>query len=203
MKSDRTTPLWNFDLAQAAGRRIAGMDEAGRGPLAGPVVAACVCLPLDEPIMGVDDSKRLTAKKREALYGEITRRALAWGVGIVDEGVIDHINILNATKRAMEQAWQAMQTPAELLLIDAVKGLRIDTRLQPLIKGDATSYHVAAASILAKVTRDRLMTAYDAQYPAYGFAAHMGYGTARHLAALAEHGPCPIHRRTFLKNLKP
>lgn len=202
MKRDRTTLLWNFDLEQADAGRIAGMDEAGRGPLAGPVVAACVSLPLDEPIPGVDDSKKLSAKKREALYEEITRRALSWGVGIVDESAIDKINILNATKRAMEQAWENMGARTDILLIDAVKGLHIDTQLRPMVKGDATSYHVAAASILAKVTRDRLMAVYDAQYPAYGFAAHMGYGTARHLAALAEYGPCPIHRRTFLKNLR-
>ncbi|MDD3242792.1 MAG: ribonuclease HII [Eubacteriales bacterium] len=197
-----TRNLLNFDLSHGEAGSLAGMDEAGRGPLAGPVVAACVVMPMEEAIPGINDSKKLTAKRRDVLYDEIIQKALAWGVGIVDEKSIDQINILQATKRAMEQAWQAMGVEPETLLVDSVKGLRISAQILPMDKGDATSYHIAAASIVAKVTRDRLMQQYALEYPEYHFEKHMGYGTALHLQALAEYGPCPIHRRSFLKNLK-
>jgi len=200
-----TQELLNFDIAYGPAGSVAGMDEAGRGPLAGPVVAACVIMPMEDPIDGVNDSKKLTAKRRDALYSEITGRAIAWGVGIVDEQTIDRINILQATKQAMEMAYANMvkQCPnCAVLLVDSVKGLSIPVRIVSMDKGDATSYHIAAASIIAKVTRDRMMETYAQQYPEYGFERHMGYGTAQHLQALAQHGPCAIHRRTFLKNLK-
>lgn len=179
----------------------AGMDEAGRGPLAGPVVAACVIMPLDKMIDGIYDSKKVSEKKRERLYEEIVRAATAYGVGIVPNEEIDRINILNATKEAMRQAYGQMGRSPDLLLVDAVTGLDLPCEIKSIVKGDATSYSIAAASIVAKVTRDRLMRAYDAQYPVYGFAKHKGYGTAAHAAALRAAGACPLHRRTFISRI--
>lgn len=183
--------------------RIAGMDEVGRGPLAGPVVAACIILPLEEErlIEGVTDSKKLSPKRRSQLEGEILARAEGWALGVVDEGTIDRINILNATRQAMAQAVLSLEPLPQLVLVDAVEGLAIPMAQWPIVKGDLKSYLIGAASIVAKEARDRMMRQYDAQYPGYGFARNMGYGTAEHIAALRRLGPCPIHRRSFLHKI--
>ena len=177
---------------------IAGIDEAGRGPLAGPVVVAGVIMPLDDDdiIDGVNDSKKLSAQKRDLLYDKILEKALDVQVAIVDHATIDRDNILNATKSGMLQCINGFKR-VERVLIDAVK---LDAKVPTLsiIHGDALSYSIAAASIVAKVTRDRLMLEYDKQYPQYNFAKHKGYGTAEHIRLLKEHGPCEIHRRTFI-----
>ena len=176
---------------------MAGLDEAGRGPLAGPVVAAAVVLPPGTRIRGVDDSKRLEPERREELYEVIRARALRIGVGLVDAPTIDRVNILQATRRAMGIALGALGLEPELVLTDfvALDGLRCPQR--NLVEGDRRSATVAAASIIAKVTRDRMMAEADREYPAYGFGRHKGYATLEHLAALMMHGPCPLHRRTF------
>ncbi|MBQ7064740.1 MAG: ribonuclease HII [Firmicutes bacterium] len=181
-------------------RLIAGLDEVGRGPLAGPVVTAAVILPPDSELVipGVDDSKKLTAKRREALYEEITAQAIAWSIGIMDVDTIDRVNILQATRLAMEQAVGRLQPQPEVLIIDALELHGVTIPQMPLIHGDALSVSVAAASIVAKVTRDRMMEELDKIYPEYGFASNKGYGSAAHIAALKEHGPCPVHRRTFI-----
>ncbi len=181
---------------------VAGIDEAGRGPLAGPVVAAACILDPDTPILGLDDSKKLTEKKREALYTEIMEKAVAYSIIRVEADVIDEVNILNATKGAMRSCVGELKklgkTP-DVLLIDAVNldGTGVD--VVPIIKGDAKSNSIAAASVLAKVTRDHIMMDYDNEYPGYGFGKHKGYGTKDHYAAIREQGMTPIHRRTFLK----
>lgn len=188
--------------AQAAGARlIAGMDEAGRGPLAGPVVAAAVILDPEKPVYGVDDSKKLSPKRRAALKLEIEEKAIAIGVGIVDVETIDRINILEATKLAMKKAVAALEPQPELLLIDAVQLKDLAIPQQAIIKGDALSVSIAAASIIAKETRDDMLRAYEELYPEYGFAAHKGYGTRQHMEAIRQYGPLPVHRRTFLKNI--
>lgn len=179
---------------------IAGVDEVGRGPLAGPVVAAAVILPKECRIAGVNDSKKLTPKKREELYGTILEQALAYGIGVVPPGRIDEINILQATYEAMRQAIEQLKVKPRILLNDAVTIPMVDITQIPIVKGDAKSVSIAAASILAKVTRDRMMAEYDTIFPEYGFGKHKGYGTAAHIQALKEHGPCPIHRTTFIKN---
>ena len=176
---------------------IGGMDEAGRGPLAGPVVAAAVIMPLDSPIEGVDDSKKVSEKKREKLFDEIIEKAVAYKICLADEQVIDEINILNATKRAMAECVTGLSVRPDIVLVDAVK-LALEVPTKAIIKGDALSYSIAAASILAKVYRDRLMREYDKQYPQYGFAKHKGYGTKDHIDAIRTYGSCPIHRRTFI-----
>ncbi len=181
---------------------ICGIDEAGRGPLAGPVVAAAVILPRDCEILFLNDSKKLSEKKRELLYDEITRKAAAYGIGMASPGRIDEINILQATYEAMRQAVDRLGVRPDILLNDAVTIPGLDIRQVPIVKGDAKSVSIAAASILAKVTRDRMMAQYDAMYPEYGFGKHKGYGTAAHIGALREHGPCGIHRRTFIKNFR-
>ena len=185
-------------LMESGARLIAGIDEAGRGPLAGPVVVAGVIMPMDNIIQGINDSKKLSAKKRDALYDQIMATALDVQVAIVDCNTIDEINILNATKQGMLQCINGFEQ-VDRVLIDAVK---LDAKVPTLsiIKGDALSYSIAAASIIAKVTRDRLMLELDKQYPQYNFAKHKGYGTAEHIRLLKEHGPCPEHRRTFIKN---
>ena len=182
---------------------ICGVDEAGRGPLAGPVCAAACVLPAGLVIEGLNDSKKLSEKRREALYDQITAQALAWAVCLVDEKVIDEINILQATYRAMRGAVEGLTLRPDLCLVDGNRdpGLGLPTRT--VVKGDATCASVAAASILAKVTRDRLMLEYDKTYPGYGFAVHKGYGTKAHYAAVAELGLCPIHRRSFFKKHGP
>lgn len=177
---------------------IAGIDEAGRGPLAGPVVAAAVILPKDCLIEGVNDSKKVSEKKREKLYDVIIQNAVAWGVGIMDNNVIDEINILNATRKAMHTAIEELQVKPDYILIDAEK--KVDTNgipYLPIIKGDALSISIAAASIIAKVTRDRIMREYDKIFPMYGFEKHKGYGTKAHVEAIRENGLCMIHRKSF------
>lgn len=183
-------PLWQNGTA------FAGMDEAGRGPLAGNVVAACVVMPASPLLPWVDDSKKLSPKRREQVYQEILETALFVGVGQASPEEIDAINILESTKNAMRRA--AENAPVSLFLIDAVQGLGLPGEERGIIHGDALSYSIAAASIIAKVTRDRQMAALDSQYPGYGFAQHKGYGTAQHIAALRELGPCPAHRRSFI-----
>lgn len=188
---------------------VAGIDEAGRGPLAGPVVAACAILPEDFDVIGVDDSKKLSEKRREELYEEILNKALAYGVGISDNSLIDEINILQATKSAMHEALINAQKMLEEkteqkvghVLFDAVEIKEVDISQSAIIKGDAKSLSIAAASIIAKVTRDRMMMDYHEQYPYYGFNSNKGYGTKAHYAGIAEHGITPIHRKSFLKNL--
>ena len=183
------------------GKVIAGIDEAGRGPLAGPVVCACAVMPLDEGQMieEINDSKKLTEKKRERLFDVIKERAIAYCIVEVDEKTIDEINILNATKLGMKKALEGLQVDPDIVLVDAVK---IDTQLpqENIIKGDALSYNIAAASILAKVHRDKLMVKLDEEYPQYGFAKHKGYGTKVHIEALKKYGKCKIHRDSFIKN---
>ena len=191
---------------------IAGIDEAGRGPLAGPVVVACVTMPRDSMIEGVNDSKKVSEKKREKLYDQIIEESIAYGVGIISQTEIDRINILNATKEGLTTAIKEMEKnlqerkrafdKPEIILVDALT--KIDTDHIPyrsIIKGDAKSYSIAAASIIAKVTRDRIMRQWDEVYPMYGFAQHKGYGTAVHIAAIKEYGLCPLHRRSFVKNI--
>ena len=189
-------------LREKGYRYIAGLDEAGRGPLAGPVVAGAVILPPDTELVipGVDDSKKLSSLRRGKLLEEIKEKATAWAVGIVDVETIDQINILQATKKAMKQAVEGLQAAPEVLLIDAVELAQVSLPQQPLIHGDALSVSIAAASIVAKETRDAMMIALDSLYPEYGFASNKGYGSAQHIAALRKYGPCPIHRRTFIKN---
>ena len=188
---------------------IAGLDEAGRGALAGPVMAAAVMLPLDQAdtaaqLAGVNDSKQLTARQREALFSRITTYALAYGVGQVSAMVIDEIGILPATRQAMVTAVSHLHPAPEFLLIDGrIRLHTLSTPQQAIVRGDAQSLSIAAASILAKVTRDRFMVELDAQYPVYGFAQHKGYGTAQHLAALQQYGPCPLHRSSFVPIKRP
>ena len=180
---------------------ICGIDEAGRGPLAGPVVVASVIMPKDSMIEGVNDSKKVSEKKREKLYEKITNTAIAWGVGIIDQREIDEINILNATKKGLTNSLKELEIKPDLILVDALTN--IDTLGIPyrsIIKGDAKSYSIAAASIIAKVTRDRIMRQWDELYPEYGFEKHKGYGTKMHIDAIKEYGPCPLHRKSFIKN---
>ncbi len=181
-------------------KMVAGMDEAGRGPLAGPVVAACVILPENCLIEGVNDSKKLSPEKRDKLYDVIVEKAVSFGVGIVDEKTIDEINILNATKLAMKKALEQLKPSPDLLLIDALELKDIDIPQKAIIKGDALSLSIAAASIIAKVTRDRLIDEADSIYPSYGFKDHKGYGTPQHIEAIKKFGICPIHRISFTKN---
>ena len=183
--------------AQFAGV-VAGIDEVGRGPLAGNVVTACVVMPKEPVLPWIDDSKKLSESRREKVYQEIMDCALFVGIGQATPEEIDEINILQATKKAMREA--AAQVPADIFLIDAVTGLNLPGQEIPIIKGDATSYAIAAASIVAKVTRDRQLIELDKLYPQYGFARNKGYGTAEHIAALKEFGPCPAHRRSFIRN---
>ncbi len=177
-------------------RLIAGIDEAGRGPLAGPVVVAGVIMPMDTLIEGVDDSKKLSAKKRDMLYDKIMATATDVQIAVVENEVIDRVNILNATKQGMIQCIEGFKK-VDVVLIDAVK-LNVDVPTLSIIHGDALSYSIAAASIVAKVTRDRLMLNFDKLYPQYHFAKHKGYGTREHIELLKTFGPCPIHRKTFI-----
>lgn len=181
---------------------ICGIDEAGRGPLAGPVVVAAVIMPKDSFIEGVNDSKKVSEKKREQLYDEIIENCIAYGVGIIDQIKIDEINILEATRLGVKEAVQELKQKPDIILVDALT--KIDTGGVPyksIIKGDAKEYSIACASIIAKVTRDRIMRKWDEVFPAYGFAKHKGYGTAEHRKILKEIGPCMLHRKTFIKNL--
>ena len=179
---------------------ICGIDEAGRGPLAGPVVVGAVILPRDSFIEGINDSKKISEKKREEIFEKIKEEAISYGVGIVSQEQIDDMNILNATKMALTMALKELNVKPDLIIVDALN--KIDTLGIPyisMVKGDAKVYSVAAASIIAKVTRDRMMQEWDNIYPAYGFAKHKGYGTAFHIQAIKENGPCIIHRKTFIK----
>ena len=179
---------------------ICGIDEVGRGPLAGPVVACAVILPEDEMLLHLNDSKQVSASRRDELFDEIQEKAIASAVGIVSPQRIDEINILQATYEAMHQAVERLKVTPDLLLVDAVTIPAMPMKQVGIIKGDAKSVSIAAASILAKVTRDRMMVEYDALYPEYGFAKHKGYGSQMHIEAIREYGSCPIHRRTFIKN---
>ena len=196
-RKTRALALQAFDAEyRAGGLVVAGMDEVGRGPLAGNVVTACVVMPPEPLILWIDDSKKLSESRREKVFGEIMDAALYVGIGQVRPREIDDINILQATRKAMRMA--AEQVPADVFLIDAVTGLGLKGREVPIIKGDANSYSIAAASIVAKVIRDRQMRELDALYPEYGFARNKGYGTKEHTEALRKYGPCPEHRRTFI-----
>ncbi len=179
---------------------ICGIDEAGRGPLAGPVVAGAVILPRDCQILYLNDSKKLTARRRELLYEEIIEKALAVGTGVVSHARIDEINILQATYEAMRQAIEKLGMAPDILLNDAVTIPEVTLKQVPIIKGDAKSVSIAAASVIAKVTRDRMMVEMDQKYPGYGFASNKGYGSAAHIASIREMGPCEIHRKTFIRN---
>lgn len=206
----QTMQVYERDLRAAGKRCIAGVDEVGRGPLAGPVVAACVVLPEDFDVLGVDDSKKLSEKKREQLYDAILSEALAYGIGMQDNASIDEINILEATKEAMRcaiiEAEQRLREKTgcgiDHILIDALTLREVAIPQTGIIKGDSASLSIAAASILAKVTRDRMMVEYDSIYPGYAFAKNKGYGTKAHYEGLQAQGMTPIHRRSFLKNFK-
>ncbi|MDD6022970.1 MAG: ribonuclease HII [Oscillospiraceae bacterium] len=202
MKKDKEpVDLWELqrEYAGKGFQVICGVDEAGRGPLAGPVCAAAVILPDGYEIPGLNDSKQLTDKKRRELFPVIKEQAIAYGIAMVDEGVIDRDNILNATFQAMREAVSQLSVKPDLVLVDGNRLTDFGCAAEAVVKGDARVASIAAASILAKVTRDEYMEQMDALYPAYGFAVHKGYGTKRHYAAIREHGMCPIHRRTFLK----
>ena len=180
---------------------ICGIDEAGRGPLAGPVVVAACIMPRNSMIEGVNDSKKVSEKKREELFEIITNEAISYGVGIIDQKEIDRINILNATKEGLTMAVKELNSRPDLIIVDALT--KIDTDGIPyesIIKGDAKCYSISCASIIAKVTRDRIMREWDQVYPQYGFIKHKGYGTAAHINAIKEYGPCPIHRKSFIKH---
>lgn len=200
MKKDWNARLEEISQTDRAiwetGRAFAGIDEAGRGPLCGPVAAACVVMPREPLLLYVDDSKKLTEKRREALYERILETAVYAKVILASPEEIDRVNILNATKNAMALA--AKDAPCDLFLVDAIDRLDVPGEVRGIVHGDALCYSIAAASILAKVTRDRLMRELDEAYPQYGFAKNKGYGTAQHIAALKEYGPCPEHRRSFI-----
>lgn len=199
---ERFTNMCRYEAAAySAGKKcIAGIDEAGRGPLAGPVVAACVVLPEKVFIKGLNDSKKLSPAQRDNLFDEIKEKAVTYGIGVVDEKVIDEVNILNATKIAMVEAIKGLKGFPDLLLIDAVKLEHVPVEQIPIIKGDSLSISIAAASILAKVTRDRMIDELDEFFPMYGFKKHKGYGTEEHINAIRKYGICPIHRISFTKN---
>ena len=200
---ERLNKLKEFEkkLYEDGVKYIAGIDEAGRGPLAGPVVIGCAIMKPDSFIEYVNDSKKISETKREMLYEKITSEALAWSTGIVWQDEIDELNILNATKKALTLAIEGLKIKPDTILVDALD--KIDTKGIPyisVIKGDAKIYSISAASIIAKVTRDRIMKEYDEVYPEYGFSGHKGYGTAKHIQAIKEHGICALHRKTFTKN---
>lgn len=197
---ERTNQLKKYEREYEAYSYICGIDEVGRGPLAGPVVACAVILPKDCDILYINDSKKLSAAKREELYDVIMEKAVSVGIGMVGPEMIDEINILQATYEAMRQAISKLEPQPDLLLNDAVTIPEVDIKQVPIIKGDAKSISIGAASIIAKVTRDRMMEEYDNIFPGYGFASNKGYGSADHIKALKEIGPTPIHRRTFIKN---
>ncbi len=197
-----TKKLFDYDISlmNEQVKLIAGMDEVGRGPLAGPVVVACVIMPYDEMIDGVFDSKKVTKKNRERLYDEIQKKAIAISIWKEEQDIIDTVNILNATKLSMKNAFENLTIKPDLLLIDAVK-MNICDNEKSIIKGDATSYAIACASIVAKVYRDRIMEDYSKKYPQYDFENNVGYGTKKHIDAIKTFGITPIHRLSFLKNI--
>lgn len=194
----RLEQMRDYERKYSSYSAICGIDEAGRGPFAGPVVAGAVILPPDCEILYLNDSKKLSEKRRGELFLEIKKKAVAWSVGVMEPQDIDRMNILQATYEAMRRAIAGLETEPDLLLNDAVTIPGLQVLQVNIIKGDAKSVSIAAASIVAKVTRDHLMKEYDSKYPEYGFAKHKGYGTGEHIAALLKHGPCPIHRKTFI-----
>ena len=196
----RIDTLWKYEREHSSYTYICGIDEVGRGPLAGPVVAAAVILPKDCDILYINDSKKLSEKKREELYNVIMEKAVAVGVGYAGPERIDEINILQATYEAMRDAIRNLSVSPDILLNDAVTIPGVDCKQIPIIKGDAKSISIGAASIIAKVTRDRLMVDYDTVYPEYGFASNKGYGASAHIEALKKYGPTPIHRKSFITN---
>lgn len=196
-----TKELFDFDKSFHQ-ELVAGVDEAGRGPLAGPVVCAGCIMPLSDMIEGINDSKAVKELTREILYDIIIERAISFSISVIDERIIDKINILNATKLGMKNAIEGLSVIPNIILVDAVTKLDIKFPYESIIKGDAKSYNIAAASILAKVTRDRIMREYDKKYPDYGFIKNKGYGTKIHITALEEFGASEIHRQTFIKNFK-
>lgn len=198
---NRLEEMYRYEKEHEDCALICGIDEAGRGPLAGPVVAGAVILPKNSRILYLNDSKKLSEKRREELFVRIQKEALAWSVGIAEPERIDEINILQATYEAMRKAIQGLPQKPDLLLNDAVTIPDVEIVQIPIVKGDAKSLSIAAASILAKVTRDHMMMEYDKIYPEYGFGKHKGYGTAAHMEAIRRFGPCPIHRRTFIKKI--
>ena len=190
------------DLYNKGFKNICGIDEAGRGPLAGPVVVAGVIMPKESMIEWVNDSKKVTERRREILYEKIKEEAISYSIDVIDHNIIDDINILNATKQGVTEVVDGLAVKPDLIIVDALT--HINTRgipYEPIIKGDAKCYNIAAASILAKVTRDRIMRQWDEVYPQYGFAKHKGYGTAEHISAIKEYGLCPLHRLSFVKNI--
>lgn len=199
----RVMNLWKYEreIFQRGYNLVAGIDEAGRGPLAGPVVAAAVILPKDLFVEGINDSKQISKTKRETIYDIIQKEALGIGIGLVDNEVIDKINILNATKLAMKKALEKIQTPPQYVLIDALELTDINIKQTPIIGGDSKSISIAAASIVAKVFRDKAMEEYGVLYPDYDFDIHKGYPTAKHYEAIKKYGITPIHRKTFLKSM--
>ncbi len=199
-----TKQIYDFDkrMMDQNIKIIAGMDEVGRGPLAGPVVTCCVVMNYDEMIDGVFDSKKLTAKKRDELFDLIKERAIDYSITLENNETIDQINILQATKKSMRHSFETLKIKPDLLLVDAMKDLNLPCQTVSIIKGDATSYAIACASILAKVYRDRMMDEYAKVFPDYDFQNNKGYGTKKHLEALKTVGKCPIHRESFIKNLE-
>ena len=192
---------YECELRSKGYKYICGIDEAGRGPLAGPVVVASVIMPENSMIEGVNDSKKVSEKKREKLYDLILSEAISYGVGIIGQDEIDEINILNATKKGLTISLQELTQKPDLIIVDALNNIdTLGTKYESIIKGDAKCYSIAAASIIAKVTRDRIMREWDKVYPQYGFVAHKGYGTAAHIKALKEYGACPLNRQTFIKH---
>ena len=198
----RTKNMQKFEEEYSMYTHICGVDEVGRGPLCGPVVAGAVILSKNCDILYINDSKKLSEKMRDVLYDEISQKAVAWGIGVVSPERIDEINILQATYEAMRIAIENLKVTPDILFNDAVTIPGVDILQVPIVKGDAKSQSIAAASIMAKVTRDRMMQAYDEAYPMYGFARNKGYGTKEHMNAIREYGPCPIHRKTFIKKIK-
>ncbi len=200
-EKERMYAMFSYERECGENLAICGIDEVGRGPLAGPVYAAAVILPKDCDILYINDSKKLSEKKREALSAEIKEKAVAWAIGVADNRRIDEINILQATYEAMRQAIKKLEIKPDILLNDAVTIPLVDIKQVPIIKGDAKSATIAAASIVAKVARDALMAEYAEEYPGYGFERNKGYGTAEHIAAIKEMGVTPIHRMSFLKGI--
>lgn len=196
-----TLKKYENELRKKGFKYICGIDEAGRGPLAGPVVVASVILPENSMIEGINDSKKVSEKKREKLYDMIIEEAISYGVGIIGQDEIDEINILNATKKGVTMSLEELIQKPDIILVDALSKINtLGVPYESIIKGDAKCYSISAASIIAKVTRDRIMREWDKVYPQYGFASHKGYGTSIHIKALKEYGPSPIHRKTFIKH---
>ena len=192
---------YECELRSKGYKYICGIDEAGRGPLAGPVVVASVIMPENSMIEGVNDSKKVSEKKREKLYDLILEEAISYGVGIIGQDEIDEINILNATKKGLTMSLKELIQKPDLIIVDALTNIdTLGIPYESIIKGDAKCYSISAASIIAKVTRDRIMREWDKIYPQYGFIQHKGYGTSAHINAIKEYGPCPLHRKSFIKN---